>query len=184
MSVRRCPTRPTEMPPNPRTRPTRKYPYKNAFMLFCQVVIESFSKWGICFPPEGFTQDRPTSKCRLSLRESTRFWRRGCECFDSTSVRPQRVRCVERTTHDRLWCVSRTLRRFTPAERKATNRDVILRRNPREPRQNKLIARRLVVSGRDLKGKPTLSMADVGEDAGDFGDRRAPLAKWPRAVRH
>ena len=41
---------------------------------------------------------------------------RGCESFDYTSARPQSVGCVKRTMHDGLWCVSRTLQRFTASE--------------------------------------------------------------------
>ena len=41
---------------------------------------------------------------------------RGCESFDYTSARPQSVGCVKRTVHDGLWCVSRTLQRFTASE--------------------------------------------------------------------
>ena len=38
---------------------------------------------------------------------------RGCESIDCTSARPQSVGCVKRTMHDGLWCVSRTLQKFT-----------------------------------------------------------------------
>ena len=43
--------------------------------------------------------------------------RRGCEFIDFLLSRPQSVGCVKRTMHYGLWCVSRTLQKFTSSER-------------------------------------------------------------------
>ena len=64
--------------------------------------------------PSARSGSRPAEQKRYQKIAS--FWQptlRGCESIDCTLARPQSVGCVKRTMHDGLWCVSRTLQKFT-----------------------------------------------------------------------